>query len=259
MLAQRVLALLAGLPLPSTLRSHSATSAILLHTAGRLPLSQLKAAVSLKRSLDAERIASRPSLSSHHPSSSLGHDLDYSIQPDMDAAFEGDDRTTQALLFRQSLAAYAHHEKMLDVNPSRHRIGHAVMTEDERTAMEVRREEDSRAARREERRRDRERTRTEYPSDECPVFIVGQEDTGYVPTWEAGDDAEREGEGGAGQREEERREGLAIAGVDDEDEVVSLFRAHLQRAAVPTIPPPQSTPSHVPGRHRAPHSARSPP
>ena len=41
----------------------------------------------------------------------------------------------------QQLTQYAHHERMLDINPSHCRIGQAVMTEEERTGLEIQRDD----------------------------------------------------------------------------------------------------------------------
>ena len=50
----------------------------------------------------------------------------------MEMAFEGESDRVRGLILKQWVAQYAHHEKMLDINPSKYRIGQAVMTEEER-------------------------------------------------------------------------------------------------------------------------------
>ena len=161
--------LLSGLPLPASLRDHKAVATILSHSAGHLPLSELRAAIEAKRAEDERRQRDRQLQLQLHPHTDVGHELDYSLDPDMEPAFEGagqGDERLQAAIFTATLSAYRQHERMIEINPSQHRIGQAVMTEEERAGLEHRRQEADAASRAEHRAKDRQRMHSAWSQHE---------------------------------------------------------------------------------------------
>ena len=161
--------LLSGLPLPVSLRDHKAVATILSHSAGHLPLSELRAAIEAKRAEDERRQRDRQLQLQLHPHTDVGHELDYSLDPDMEPAFEGagqGDERLQAAIFTATLSAYRQHERMIEINPSQHRIGQAVMTEEERAGLEHRRQEADAASRAEHRAKDRQRMHSAWSQHE---------------------------------------------------------------------------------------------
>lgn len=66
---------------------------------------------------------------------------------DMTWEGEGEEDKVKAVIFKAGLDGYRHHEKMLEINPSKSRIGQSVMTEEERGALEKKREEEARKER----------------------------------------------------------------------------------------------------------------
>ena len=81
-----------------------------------------------------------------HPPLNLSHPLDYSVHPDTDALFGGEGLQMQELVFGRALALYSAHERSLEINPTKHRIGAQLMTEAQRDRIEEEREAQKAAA-----------------------------------------------------------------------------------------------------------------
>lgn len=66
------------------------------------------------------------------PTRGEAHPLDYSATPDVDDSFPGQTRQMRELIFQRALAMYEAHERSLQINPTKHRIGHVLMSEQQR-------------------------------------------------------------------------------------------------------------------------------
>jgi hypothetical protein len=67
--------------------------------------------------------------SSKHPRS---HPLDHSESPDLDVHFAGDTAHMRELVFGRARALAQQHERSLQINPTKHRIGAVLMTDQQR-------------------------------------------------------------------------------------------------------------------------------
>lgn len=55
----------------------------------------------------------------------------------MDASFSGETLQMRELVFARSLSLYEQHQRSLLINPTKHRIGHAIMTEQQRDGWKM--------------------------------------------------------------------------------------------------------------------------
>ena len=63
--------------------------------------------------------------------------MDYSERCDVDATFGGDTLQMRELVFQRGLALYEQHERSLAINPTKHRIGHVLMSEQQREGQQI--------------------------------------------------------------------------------------------------------------------------
>lgn len=171
--------MLANIELPQSLSTHAAVAAILNHNPNRQSLAEIRAASHARAAEEEARLA-KLRASSAQRSVTAGHIFDYSVDPNKDVAFPGDTRAIKQSIFLSQLTAYTQHERSLDVNPTKHRIGQAVMTETERDELEEQREAAKKLDKRKQRMTDSNRTRHQY--DRQPVaYIVNQQFSNFYP------------------------------------------------------------------------------
>lgn len=65
-----------------------------------------------------------------------GHPFDHTHTSDVDDAFPGDNAQMREMIFLRGLSLYEQHERSLQINPTKHRIGHTLMTEQQRYGEE---------------------------------------------------------------------------------------------------------------------------
>lgn len=73
-------------------------------------------------------------------SGSGGHTFDHTRQADVDDTFPGDNTQMKEMIFQRAITLYQQHERSLQINPTKHRIGHTLMTEQQRFDLEYNRE-----------------------------------------------------------------------------------------------------------------------
>ena len=71
---------------------------------------------------------------SYVPGSSThaSHPFDHTRVADTDDTFPGADRPMREMIFLRSITLYQQHERSLQINPTKHRVGHVLMTEQQR-------------------------------------------------------------------------------------------------------------------------------
>ena len=157
-----------GYRIPDELDTVRSVNYVLTQEPGRLKLNELQDAIATQRSIAQEQQAKlemvlwlifsswascntltillyiqKALTARKHEGENLisVHEYDYSDAPDKGVAFVGEGRQMKELVFLKKNNDYVQHEKTLEINPTKQRTGHKLMSVEERNEIEEKREE----------------------------------------------------------------------------------------------------------------------
>uniref|UniRef100_A0A7S4DEP7 Abnormal spindle-like microcephaly-associated protein ASH domain-containing protein n=1 Tax=Lotharella globosa TaxID=91324 RepID=A0A7S4DEP7_9EUKA len=154
---------LRGVKIPDRFHQ-TAVNSILTFEPGKMTIAEMKEAIQQQQELQKKREAevnrSLASPSSSSQKKSKSHPTDYSYKPDVDVGFGGDTDQMREMIFLRKLKDYITHENKLSINPTRERIGQKLITNEQRSQILAKWQQDNKDAAR--RRREEGRTRSKH-------------------------------------------------------------------------------------------------
>jgi hypothetical protein len=120
------------------LYSHSGVNSLLTAQAGKLTLKQLQTAVVAQQQMVRQQEAQVQTITQGikedgaDGGASKSHPFDHTRVSDVDDTFPGENHQMREMIFQRSITLYEQHERSLQINPTKHRIGHVLMTEQQR-------------------------------------------------------------------------------------------------------------------------------